>query len=828
MPLSNAPAPRTPLKAAPAGRYRFGMLERFSYWGTALIATVAFAAGQAACGSAGSTGGNLTGSTGSGAGGNGATTGSNPDSVGSFVGPGVGAGQPTGGSTQAFDVTPAEPQTITVAAGQAMPTVDYKATVNGSPVNVSWSVDRGDVGAITAGPAPTTSFTPKGKSGGVVTVIAGLNGKTVKRQIFVKLTAQQNGPSPGSAAEQAQIPTDPTKLTTGGGVGGVGGEGLGGQVTDMATTAALGSPTSPGTAEGLRLLYPYDKTVFPRGMLAPLLMWSWSANDADAIQVDLATTSGSFTWKGTFSRPAILAQTKGPFIRHPIPQDVWEMATNTAGGLALDGTPDKLTMKLTVAKGGKAYGPITETWVIAPARLSGTIYYNSYGTQLAQNFGGAVGGNGKFGGAVLSIHVGDTAPKLTAGANGTDAQCRVCHSVAANGSRLVVQHGNAYDITSGYDLSPAGTTEHVLGASTTFPAMYPDGSKALSEKGALLSLDGAGSVLPSTGITSVATDLGTPAFSPSGALVTFNPMASPSIPNPRQKLLVMSFDASKNAFSGPTVVVDDTGKPAETRPGWPAFFPDGTSVVFHHQSAAGFDGNAMGAMATRKGARAQIAWTSVKDSKSVAALNQLNGKDESGKVYLPKLSAPVAIACAADGEKVGTIDADHGDDVDLNYEPTVNPVASGGYAWVVFTSRRMYGSVASIPPFCSDPRGVDLIQNITTKKLWVAAVDVNAQPGTDPSHPAFYLPAQELLAGNARGFWVLDPCKQDGQGCDTGDQCCNGFCEPNGQGGALVCSNMPPDSKCSMPQEKCSSAGDCCDPSNLCINGFCSLNTPPK
>ena len=101
----------------------------------------------------------------------------------------------------------------------------------------------------------------------------------------------------------------------------------------------------------------------------------------------------------------------------------------------------------------------------------------------------------------------------------------------------------------------------------------------------------------------------------------------------------------------------------------------------------------------------------------------------------------------------------------MNYEPTVNPVASGGYAWVVFTSRRMYGNEATIPPFCSDPRGVDLISNITPKKLWVAAD--RSEPGArhGRSHPAFYLPAQELLAGNARGFWVLDPCQAERHRC---------------------------------------------------------------
>ena len=117
---------------------------------------------------------------------------------------------------------------------------------------------------------------------------------------------------------------------------------------------------------------------------------------------------------------------------------------------------------------------------------------------------------------------------------------------------------------------------------------------------------------------------------------------------------------------------------------------------------------------------------------------------------------------------------------------------------------------------------VDLIQNITTKKLWVAAIDLSAPPGADASHPAFYLPAQELLAGNARAFWVQDPCRADGKSCETGDQCCNGYCQPDGAGGALICSNKPPMSMCSMVQEKCASRADCCDTTNVCINGFCA------
>jgi hypothetical protein len=427
---------------------------------------------------------------------------------------------------------------------------------------------------------------------------------------------------------------------------------------------------------------------------------------------------------------------------------------------------------------------------------------------------------------VLSIVVGDTGPKLTAGANGDGTQCRVCHSVAANGSRLVVQRGDNNANSSAYDLSPNGAVEIPMAIGAEFPGMYHDGSMALSPSAQLLPLPNAGAPLATSGLTSVATSIGTPVFSPDGKLVAFNPMAGPGVQNPTQKLMVMSFDVATLTFANPATVVDDTGQPAETRPGWPAFFPDGKSVVFHHQSAAGVDGNTLGDLRTRKGAKAHLAWTTTTDASNVTPLNRLNGKDANGSSYLPKLDQPINMACTGDNAQVGNIDADHGDDVNLNYEPTVNPLASGGYAWVVFTSRRMYGSVATIPPFCSDPRGVDLFQNITTKKLWVAAIDLGAQPGTDSSHPAFYLPAQELLAGNSRGFWVLNPCKPKGDSCQAGDECCDGYCQPVGPGGALVCSDAPPGGACSQPMEKCSVDADCCDATNICINGFCTMKGP--
>jgi hypothetical protein len=794
------------------------METRFAFWSSALGLTISIAAGQAACGSTGNggatsgtggTGGSTsthTTATGSGGAGGGGFGGS------SFVTSSSGTGGSGGEQMQGFDVQPTALQTITVTAGQTMPTVLYTATLDGHPINAGWGVDHGNIGTIPSAPASTATFTPTGTTGGLVTVLAGLNGKTLPRQIFVQLTASQNGADPSNPATQSQIAASLPQLAAGGGIGGVGGEGLGIPVTDPASLTALGAPGGDGTAQALRLLYPYDQTVFPRGLLAPLLQWDWSVGDADAIQIRLQTTSGSFTWTGTFGRPTILGQTGGKFIRHPIPEDVWTMATNSAGGPTPNNMPDRLVVSLTVAKGGQAYGPISETWTIAPARLAGTVYYNSYGTQLVKNSIEPSFGNGpQFGAAVLGIKGGATGPSVVAGTAsplGSGAGCRVCHVVSTDGSKLVAQHGDTYARTSAYDLKNANAETSLNGYDDLFgwAGLSPDGALALTNTADLAAGAPASRLytFPPTSMTPLSVaglpanlQAGTPTFSPDGKHVAFDFLGGTigAMNGNGTQLVALDFDAATLSFSNLRVLATMTGG---KRAGFPSFFPTNDAVAYHYQIVPSNH-----RYNTWHNATAQIWWSDLATGNAVplGALNGLNG----GTSYLP------------------TGPNNHADDTVLNYEPTVNPVASGGYVWVIFTSRRLYGSVATTDPWLSDPRNYDItnLANTTTKKLWVAAIDLNAQPGTDPSHPAFYLPAQELVAGNARGFWVLDPCRADGQGCESGDQCCNGFCEPDSSN-ALVCSNMNPDSNCSQPQEKCTSAADCCDPTNVCINGFCA------
>jgi hypothetical protein len=164
----------------------------------------------------------------------------------------------------------------------------------------------------------------------------------------------------------------------------------------------------------------------------------------------------------------------------------------------------------------------------------------------------------------------------------------------------------------------------------------------------------------------------------------------------------------------------------------------------------------------------------------------------------------------------------------MNYDATVLPVAAGGYYWVVFTSRREYGNTINT----ADPYYNTSNQTPGAlpwrKKLWVAALDIDnpehpSASAHDISHPAFYLPGQDLQTGNYRGFWALDPCAQNGATCLSGDQCCSGYCrQTTADGGSqLVC--VPPQG-CSNEYEKCTVSADCCQASLgfQCINGFCA------
>lgn len=174
----------------------------------------------------------------------------------------------------------------------------------------------------------------------------------------------------------------------------------------------------------------------------------------------------------------------------------------------------------------------------------------------------------------------------------------------------------------------------------------------------------------------------------------------------------------------------------------------------------------------------------------------------------------------------------------LNYKPTMNPTptvdANGNpeYYWMVFTSRRMFGNIATINPWWSDPRRRDISQRVTPKKLWVAAIRANPTSGSDPSFPAFYLPGQEWIAGNAKAYWVQDACvagsltRDASTECESSADCCSGsVCQLEVPVGNPAKRHCVPTSVCVDLGGTCSTSSDCCS-GRLCSNGTCQ-DPPP-
>jgi hypothetical protein len=695
-------------------------------------------------------------------------------------------------------ITPTAP-TVAVTTGQPAPSVQFSATVGGTATSVAWGIDRGELGTIDGNGV----FRPSGTIGGTGNVTAAYGGQKVTTTITVTIKTTQQGDPAWTAG-----PLD----AGAGGYRGVGGDGPGGAPSTTQMTALAGTPTADATVS---LVYPYDGTVWPQGLLAPLLQWNAGARAFDSVYVHL--TEKNYEYQGYF------AANKTPFANLPIPEAAWDAATLSNGG-------EPLVVSLVFAQGASVFGPYTESWTVAQATLQGTIYYNSYGTALVKNSNNVDGNNNnnkdhygnQYGAGTLAIAPGALSPVLAAGIDspGDGSGCRVCHTVSADGTSLVTQasNANASDYSTTVQVNLANDVDGggvPVGKNLAFPALYRDGSLLLSSGGGMIN-GGNGSHLYSlpSGAQVTTTGLpsgfqaGLPAFSPDGKHVSFNfwggtlMAGATTLTGDKTSLALLDFDGT-STFSNPRVVYTPSTATPVT---YSSFLPSGAGVVFEIELSN--PANQWGFTWNKN--TGELWWVDVA-SGSAHRLDRLNGYGASG-VYLPDNQT---------GAKTHTATQD----ATLNYEPTVNPIASGGYAWVVFTSRRMYGNVAQLDPWLSDPRSYPWLDEVTDKKLWVAAVDLNAPAGSDPSHPAFYLPAQELHAGNSRGYWSVEACKADGMSCQTGDQCCGGYCQP-GEAGLTCSSSMP---SCSAMYDKCKSDSDCCGAQQgiTCINSVCTVSQPP-
>jgi hypothetical protein len=628
---------------------------------------------------------------------------------------------------------------------------------DGKPVTmgVVWSVDDTKIGSVSG----DGTFHANGYVGGVAKLTATVGDSSISIDITVDVDITVNDGKVSDA--------DQASLVAGG--------------SDDAT---------------YKFLYPYDHTVFPRGLAAPLLQLAGTAATTTYTTITLT----HFKYQ-QFSAGAARIQVK-------LPEPVWKGMTLTAGAA------DDVALSVSKLSGGQV-STAAQTYRVAQASMKGIIYYNTYSSPLTN------GTTDTDKGGILRIKAGGNAEVVQRG-------CTVCHAVSSKGKVLAT--GSGYVLATyapakseTYNLSVDGTITPRLatapGLTFPFAGLTPDGTKALTNglpagawptkimRGVYSAAGYTSSLVDTqTGMDAGAKGLTvkyvqTPSFSPDGSKVTF--LNGDMLDN--RVLQTLDFDDATNTFSNPNILVQNPNEAMA----WPTFLPDNSAVVFH--AGDSFDSYEFtGGTQQSKPQFAEVRLVETA-TKTVKKLEALNGRDDAGTLTLPY------------GEVV---------EGRMNYEPNVLPVAVGGYYWVLFTSRRTYGNTIAPGGMLVnelDPWGSDSAPSLR-KKLWIAAIDVDHLDEADPSHPAFYLPGQELEGGNMRAFAAMAPCQPDGGACESGSDCCGGFCRQTSSGadGApmLVC--VPPPQECSRTDELCQVAENCCNADELCINGHCAVHSPPK
>jgi len=576
-----------------------------------------------------------------------------------------------------------------------------------------------------------------------------------------------------------------------------------GTLTTAMATALEGAGSAVGS---MKWLYPYNQTVFPGGIPAPVLQWSQTGTP-DGVYVHLK--SSLFNYQACFAGASATN-----FTLASMP---WLTAWSQSKGQS-----DPLSVEVATSTGG-TIASFTTQWIFAKGSLAGDTYYNTYGSKLVP------GQMNVSNGAVMRISAGATAPTAflyTAAGASPFGPCVSCHSLSSNGSYLVAQQhfypgglngkgSMSFDLLTDPKPDPTAPLASTLNDDWGFSAMYPDGTLLLTAgepQGTSAPAPNANPLFPgvpgnnpgmigtkanvfystTTGTETTATGLDTdyammPSFSVDGNYLVYNdnPGGDAGL-EPGGRIAVANFSKSSMAFSNPKTIYTST----TLYPGWPFFTPDNNDVIF----ALGNGDN----YATEVPPGDIQLWSSylyIVDVKSGMShrLDEAAGFNSAGE-YLPF----------------------PGRDEGYDFYPTINPVASGGYFWVYFTSRRAYGNVyPGGTPSATNPGGTE--SDTGTKAIWVAAIDIAPAAGTDPSHPAFYLPGQEVGSGNIRAFPVLAPCSGNGASCESGINCCGGTCTSG------VC-GVP--AGCASDNNKCTSTVPCCDHSETCIGGFCTPPTP--
>ena len=654
-------------------------------------------------------------------------------SSGSGAGDGGGGGLDFDASMGTLTIDPPT-ATITITDKGISASEQFSAKLgNGTTVNPTWLLSNYALGTID----PNGLYTTNGFVAGVIQVKATYQTLDATAQLTVKVDIREDVTSG---------PMDPGP--------------------DPSNKPGL---DSPGADPAVKLLYPYNETMFPRGLRSPVFQFAPGATPPTDAKLTLKSTH--FSWSGY----AKVADPARPQLTPP--QDVWDAALISASGQSID-------VEVATAAAGKGFGPATSKINVAQGRLKGAVYYMTYEAP-----------NGLY-----SVRPSGQQP-----ADHIAPGCIVCHAVSANGKRLSTgaelggPTGGWYDIDKNYKVTQRSGSPASLNTSNSrglaFAAFTPDGkyvarSEPSFEGGADLKawkLNDATSTLDPADVVGMGTGISAllPAFSSDGKRFGFVSGGAMNQPGTKGKSVTVMDVAINDAmgtngtltFSNAKVVLDN-GATGETCK-YPTFLPDSDELILQEGDPSP---NFQGMLATYTAAGYGTA---------------------KGRLFLVRSSAGEHIELKRLNS--GNVPADE----THNYEPFALPEPAAGYHWVVFTSIREYGNIMMGPQ--------------VRKRLWVAAIKIGGAPNVDPSFPPFYLPNQSETK-NERGFWALEPCEPEENTCQTDDDCCRGLCKP-------VDPKDPKSEKKCTPEDKqciplggaCTDSKDCCDHQTgiQCIDGKC-------
>ncbi|HET8932315.1 MAG TPA: hypothetical protein VFN67_02695 [Polyangiales bacterium] len=622
----------------------------------------------------------------------------------------------------------------------------------------------------------------------------------------------------------------------------------------------------------VKVTNPYEGTIFPGGLVPPIIMWDGAADAAYVRFAYEGATNVSYQYAAKVMTPGGIQ----------IPREAWNEITRRTNYLPLNVTLNTVS--------GSAVSSCQLHWKVAPGNMIGAIYYNTYqapppgvlgqGAVMRQSLGAQAEIYKQFQGPINAIPM--TGP------------CYSCHSVSFNGTTLVASYHDysgqkfnveKFDITKDVQPEPKGTLDNA-----NFGALTPDGKKILAMGNPQCTAGSdtfprkpnnfplvEGPAVARLLDTQTGEDLHAkglnpefymwmPQFSPDGKKVVFSHGKPDGMGgSDRRELATMDFDYATNTFSNLKVIVTAGSLPGIPAPSLsyapgPAFGgvlacgaemcgPDGmpnTCMSGGDQQGGAIPGlggaipgipGDVGALPsgsctgpcypawpffTPDGKAVVYALTSEPDYSSA-----FPGRDQASNSELWYVDLELNQTVRMDNANRGLVDID----AQSNYFPTVMPVAVGGYFWVFWTSMRAYGN--KVPGREAGAPVVVAAAEAIKKRIWATAIKPriplveNDDPTlVDPSAPGFYLEGQSE-SGNVRAFAALNPCLADGASCTSGLDCCCGYCLQNGGSTTGTCSCEVP--MCAKINEKCTKDADCCppespkDPVPQCLGGFCGF-----